>query len=135
MPVSMRWEDDAHTLLHATFTDPWTWSQYLNNSNEMVKHLEAADHPLDIILDLSACKQVPPGMTMGIVEYAHQSGPMAHPRLGKMVVVLSGWLYDDWFGLFMGLIPGVQHKVLQTVTLEQAHILLNGHSPDEEADN
>jgi hypothetical protein len=90
----------------------------------MLGRLERADHPVDIIVDLTANQGIPPGLTWGIIEHIHQSGPLAHPQMGTMVLVLSSWLLTAWFRLFTSLVPGVEHKFVQTTSLEEARALL-----------
>ncbi len=75
MPVTIDWDNDAHTALLMTFSGRWTWDDVYKASDRSNRELLVSiDHRVDIILDFHTQFQL---ADAGAVAHPH---PLEHSQ-------------------------------------------------------
>lgn len=70
MPVTVSWDDHAHSIILMSLETPWTWEEFdtaLDQADEMA---ESVEHRVDFILDFRHGKQIPHGLPLPHVKQA-----------------------------------------------------------------
>jgi hypothetical protein len=62
MPVSGRWIDAERTVFSVTFSDPWTFDDFVVFDEATIAEMEALEHPVDTIVDVSGTRLTPDRM-------------------------------------------------------------------------
>lgn len=60
MPITVRWYDEARTIVQWTFPDRWNWQDYDDAQMASNELLASVDHTVDVIGDLTAGSALPP---------------------------------------------------------------------------
>ncbi|NWF68279.1 MAG: hypothetical protein HXY40_04275 [Chloroflexi bacterium] len=83
MPVSVSWDNDAHSIIHFQMSAPWTWDEYRSADEQAQRLMDAATHKVDIILDFSGGMHLP----SSDLKYVRRAGQLTHPQQGLVVVL------------------------------------------------
>lgn len=60
MPVVVNWNDEAHTIILTTITDPWGWDELFAAGQQVRAMLDASAHPVALINDFTQTHTLPP---------------------------------------------------------------------------
>lgn len=64
MPITVRWDDAAQTIILYTFESPWTWAEYNAAVQEAWQLDESVDHSTDTITDMTRSSLLPMGVLL-----------------------------------------------------------------------
>lgn len=60
MPITVSWDDAAHTAIRYDFTDPWTWEELLVALQQDDAMITSVDYPVHLIFNGEQTASVPP---------------------------------------------------------------------------
>ena len=95
MPVTVEWDDEAHTTILYTFTDDWEWDEFLTLRGQVDVMLDGIDHPIGVILYIRDPKALPHNIysRVGQLEIAR------HPLLQAVVFVSTSPMIQTIYGV------------------------------------
>ena len=120
MPITVRWDNDSHTVVNYEFTGKWTWDEYhaaIHTAYAMVEHLP---YIVNMILDFRNAN-VLPGNALSIFGRSMKTPPKEFDL--AMVVSKSGFI-EAIYNLFRRLNGKMAEKVVLVKTLEEARARL-----------
>lgn len=62
MPIIIAWENDEKTILSHTYSGRWTLEDFHKAIDENTEQIGSVSHTVDIVVDLSQNKWIPPGI-------------------------------------------------------------------------
>lgn len=84
MPMNIDWLDAEQTMLCATGEGRWTWDEFHEGVQEIVKRIKSVPHRVDLIYNHTPNSRPPSGSPMPHYKYALQVMP---PNAGMHVIV------------------------------------------------
>lgn len=84
MPIQLRWNNTEKTLLHQIFTESFDLDDWYHSVTEVRIMLNELQHPINIMLDLTALDQLPCDWVNIINRYA----PHYHAMQAQQVIVV-----------------------------------------------
>ncbi|NWF69602.1 MAG: hypothetical protein HXY40_11000 [Chloroflexi bacterium] len=119
MAVGVTWDNEQHTILLYTFTDPWNWDDY----DEAVRHayalLESTPNRVATIIDFSCTQTLPRGAIKHMSIVAQQP----HPKQSMMLIVGASPFIQAISNILASAYPGHGRVVHHVKTLAQARAL------------
>jgi len=64
MPIRVSWFNESRTAIYFTFTDPWTWNDFITADREATEMLESVNHQVSYLADFTQSRQFPHGMSL-----------------------------------------------------------------------
>lgn len=101
MSVSVKWYDEAHTIICYTFGERWTWEEYYPAYSETIQMMDSVSHKVDFIMDMLTSKGLPPGALQQIKRAADRN----HPNMGLAVYVGMNFITQALGELFLKIYP------------------------------
>jgi hypothetical protein len=83
MPIQAVWDDEAHTIIRYVIEGHWTWDEMNAAIATSNAWLDAADHKIDFIHDMSRSEGIPAGALTQLKRYIGKE----HPLTGRSVVI------------------------------------------------
>ncbi len=118
MNIRLEWDNPEQTILRQVFVGKWNWTQLNESLEEIIKHLDAADVPIDIIADLRQSSPMPSGAT----PHFHRINKLLnHPQFGLSLILGSDMIIRTFAGLLLRVYPRLNHKIRFAATIEEAH--------------
>lgn len=59
MPITVRWDDDAHTLIYYVVSGSWTWDEFDIIYADVFKMLDSVTHKVHAIVDIRESRLLP----------------------------------------------------------------------------
>lgn len=101
MSVSIRWYDEAHTIIYYTFSERWTWEEYYPAYDDTIVLMDSVPYKVDFIMDMLNSKGLPPGALQQIKRAADRN----HPNMGLAVYVGMNFITQAIGELFLKIYP------------------------------
>lgn len=121
MAVEVRWLNPEKTVILFVYIHPWSWDDLADAREQRDRLMNEVEHPVTVIIDLSASRQLPPNIFAGIRRVWEKK----HAKSGKIILVGANPLIRSASDVLMRLTPGMLPHVRMTKTLEEAYELLN----------
>jgi hypothetical protein len=83
MPVDIRWENEAQTVICVSYSRPWTWTEYHHALDTMDKWMRRSDKRVHLIIDVRDAG-LPPS---GAMPHFRRAAQMQHVNRGQFLVV------------------------------------------------
>ncbi|NWF68280.1 MAG: hypothetical protein HXY40_04280 [Chloroflexi bacterium] len=83
MPVTVQWDDDAHTIIYFRLTAPWSWDDYEHGDQQVRALLDSVNHTVDIILDFASMGMLP----LNSFPYIRRAAIDIHPNQGMVAIL------------------------------------------------
>jgi hypothetical protein len=80
MPATQGLSEDG-SMITIAYIDPWTVEELTAQFKQQSVWLNAADHKIHVLFDLSKTRQIPPGVLR-----ARESPILKHPNCGRIAV-------------------------------------------------
>ncbi len=64
MPVQVSWFNESKTAIYLTFTDPWTWDDFVAADREATQLMRGVKHSVSFLVDFTQSHQFPHGMSL-----------------------------------------------------------------------
>lgn len=64
MPIQINWFNESKTAIYFTFTDPWTWDDFIVADREGTRMMEGVTHQVSFLADFTQSRQFPRGMSL-----------------------------------------------------------------------
>jgi hypothetical protein len=121
MGVEVRWANPEKTAILFVYVHPWSWDD-LYVAREMRDFMmDEVDHPVTVIIDLSASKQLPPNVFAGIKKMWEKK----HAKSARIILVGTSPLIRSASEVFMRITPGMSSRVRMVATLDDAYSVLS----------
>ena len=121
MGVEVRWVNPDKTVILFVYVHPWSWDDLHEARSTRDDMLEAVDHAVTVIVDLTASRQLPPNLFAGIRRVWEKK----HSKSGSIILVCPNPLLRSACNVLLRLTPGMTSHVRMTYTLSEAYTLLN----------
>jgi hypothetical protein len=59
MPITVRWDNDAKTVIYYTFDSAWTWDEFNTVYKDVYAMLDTIEHKVHAIVDLRTSRLLP----------------------------------------------------------------------------
>ena len=76
MPVTVEWDDAAHTIVRYTFAGDWEWEDFLALREQVDVMLDSVEQPVGVILHIPDLKALPPNIYSRVGELELTRHPM-----------------------------------------------------------
>ncbi len=119
MGVAVKWDNEQHTTLLYTFTDPWDWGDYDLAAHLGRKMMDDSPHKVAIIIDLIGTQN----LARGAIQRLSQGIEKVHPNRGTIVIVCTNPFVQAIMSILTRLYPEHARDVHNVKTLEQARAL------------
>jgi len=120
MPITVAWDNEAHTAIYTNFDGKWAWDDYYPITQEMTRMMDGVDHSVDIIAHLQSAHF--PGRA--ITQLGPASAYLRHPRTGQVVVVGAHTFVRMLVDTFSRIYSDRARKFFFASSLEEARALL-----------
>jgi hypothetical protein len=116
MPVTVNWDDHAHSIILMFFETPWTWEEFDTAIAQTVERAGSVEHRVDLIMDFRHGKQIPHSLPLPHVQQALSAIP---PNAGDFISVgIHGPAFIDNIWLKA---HGYDSEVILVETIDQAY--------------
>lgn len=120
MPVTIRYENDCRLVVWV-FQGNWAWEDYYEHRDSVNDAIEAAGHPVDMIIDMSSASLLP----KNLMTHAGNAARKAPANLRRTIFVGSNAVMRTFFNVFSqlyGALPSGKTLDFEMVgTLEEAY--------------
>lgn len=110
MPVHVKWQDDAHTVLEYRFEGNWNWNETRMAVGWADVLMRVVEHPLTLVLHVQETDDIPHGAWDHLVNAA----PHTHHRI-RRIVALGATRNVRFVGELFHRIYGVLPEYRETV--------------------
>lgn len=126
MPIEIRWDDAAQTIIREDFAGNWTWEQFFAMSAQAAEMMKSVDHRVDILCNMQNGTMPLSGMTMSNSRKVLRDLP---PNWGIIVIVTNSVIsvfanifkkFDPLLGAHMFTSPDVDYAY-KTISTERAN--------------
>jgi hypothetical protein len=122
MGVRYEWADDRQIILNITLEVPWTWTEYRQMVDIILPMLQAIDHPVATVVDVTRMGTLPKdGNVMQILLEVESTMPA---NVFASVVVGAPYALTLFINLLMKLRPAVKRIAVFTRTMDEAHTIV-----------
>lgn len=121
MPITVDWDDEAHTIIRYTFQSPWTWAEYRAAIDRAWELARSVDHPTDTITDMSNSRLVPDN----VFRNARQSMVEIPESTRTVVIVGAGLLAEALIAVMRRIYKKQGEKFFAAATLGEARALIH----------
>jgi hypothetical protein len=117
MTIDLRWLDNQQTALLYTFPEKWTWDDFYAVKAQADVWLDACDHDVVLLFDMSVTRTIPPG---ALSQGRYLIGK-AHPR-GKPIILIGGnRMIAALLNMAARFNPNLTHLIRTAPTFDEAH--------------
>jgi hypothetical protein len=124
MPISVRYEEDNHIVVWV-FEGRWTWEDYYAQRDTVNDHIEALNHPIDMIVDMSNGSILP----QSVLTHANSAARKAPENISIIVIVGPSAFLRTFFQFFKRMYgffqPNKDKNLHMVATIEEAYKILH----------
>lgn len=120
MPVEVRWDDEAQTILWQIYTGHIALKDYYTVVDEVERMAKTVSHTVHSVFDRSAIVTTP-SMILPALSYANSHVP---PNLDLRVIVRPGMMTRTAVEIGRLVAPRLVEKVQFALTMDQARVLI-----------
>ena len=129
MSVELRWANVEHTILLYDARGNWSWADLYAAVLEAHQRMDACDHLVHSIVDLSAAA----GMGNSPLSHGRRIAAATHPRSGLTAFVQAPAFMRVLFNTLGRLYPHINGRIRFVSTREEAFAFINEHITQPEA--
>jgi hypothetical protein len=122
MSVTVRWDNEDHTVLRLDFEAPWTWAEQQQAIDQAKPMAESVSWTVDIICDLHNGPEFPLGFPM---KYLRRTAEMVPNNAGITIVVGASPLVQSLLLATMQVFANVKYRTFFAHSLEDAYAMLD----------
>jgi hypothetical protein len=119
MPVTVRWYDDAHTIILYEFSGKWTWDEFYpiyEQAYEMITGIDGKVHSICMPMDDDARGHVPVGALTHIPSIIRKT-----PSNGGIAAVITqGRFWRTMDSMIGKMLPAYRNNVAFVKSLDEA---------------
>ncbi len=124
MTITIEWYDDQQDIILWTLDGAYEVREFFDALDEVMMHVEAADHVVYSILDYTNCPGIPPN---SIAVFPRIANRIQHPRVGAVsVLVGAGSAIERLTSIFSKLF----NRLHYTHTLEDAAVYIRDYAAE-----
>lgn len=120
MGLKFTWENETKTILRFDADGDWTWIEYDNFVDEVIKEVEAQDHVVHIIL--VAAPNLPPGSP---IPHLRRVSRLLPQNTGKVIVAGGNLFLRSINTAVSKVFPLMSNRLMFAANLQEAHALLS----------
>lgn len=122
MPISIVWDDEAHTIMRHVVVGQWTWQDYKAIIVQSQAKLVNVDHRVDVIADLRHSGPLPTQNPFPVLRYIAAQPPTDPDNI--FIVVGGGSFVQTLGRTFKKAYQGQGTRFVFTGTLAEAHAII-----------
>ena len=122
MPITVEWDDEAHTIIHEVYAGTWTIEDNRAEREKVLSMLEGDGPVVDMIVELDHMK-FPPTIVSHFSELS-RSPASRHPRLGVFALVGLGSFENTLFEIFSKVYEVQARRLLVAQSVDEARAML-----------
>ena len=125
--ISIEWDNLEQTVMLHVYVGKWSLDDYEAAAKRAYGMIDAVDHPVDLIIDLSQSDEPP----LRITPVAIRVSEAQHPLQKRIVIIGASSLMMMMYEGGKRLVPHLLKHVYLTKTRDEARALLHTlHHPD-----
>src|SRR5689334_1377736 len=121
MPINVRWDDEAKTIVRLDFVSPVTWEVFQDAIDRAARLAESVDYRVDV-LSIPGEVPMPPGSPVPQVQRAFKTLPR---NVNLVVMLTSNAFANTIVSTIAGMYIGKRYKA--ATSLDEAYRLINAH--------
>lgn len=124
MGVQMRWDNEDRTVMRHVFGNYWDWQDLFDVINQTRALLDIHHRKVDLIVDLSNTRWVPPSPTL---HFRYLMDFLTHPYVGRVVIVSTSQFVEEFGNICIKVSGKIADRVQFVSTLTEAYQVLLLH--------
>jgi hypothetical protein len=128
MPIKVEWDDEAHTVIHETYSGTWTIEDNRAERERVLSMLEGDGPMVDMIVELDNMKF--PATIVSHFSELSRSPASRHSRLGVFALVGLGSFENTLFQIFSKVYEVQARRLILSKSVEEARKMLAGRRTD-----
>ncbi|MEO8613187.1 MAG: hypothetical protein ABI690_35175 [Chloroflexota bacterium] len=121
MPINVRWDDEAKTIVRLDFIAPVSWETFQDAMDRAAKLAESVNYRVDV-LSIPGVVPMPPGSPVPQVQRAFKKLPR---NVGVVVMLTSNAFARTIVSTVGGMYIGKRYKAVETI--DEAYRLIDAH--------
>lgn len=120
MGIHVEWDNQDHTTICQKFDRHWTWDDFYSAKHHADEMIDAAQHPVSIVMEMPSNVVIPPNALSHGKHYIDTD----HPHLYRIVVVSTNQLLQTLYDLFEKVYPMATQHIYMVGDLDKAREVL-----------
>ena len=119
--IQLDWDNTQRTIIRYTFVDPWTWEDYYATNVKRDAMFNSTDQIIDIILDFSMGRHIPPQAML----HFRKAASWDSPQRGVVIVIGVSVLLQALANIMISVYPQAALKTPRPAkNLPDAHRMI-----------
>jgi len=123
MTITVRWADDAHTIIYYEYVGKWTWEEYYRAGDEAVALAQTGNQRVSVIGDFRKSAFLPDAALSGF----RRSLQTTRLEFDIVVLMFGSEFMQRLLDIFSRLYNVQKIKILTAHSLEEAIDTINAH--------
>ena len=123
MPITVRWDDDAHTRIYYVFSGSWKWDEFDALYTDVYKMLDTVSHTVHAVVDLRESRIVPQDTLTQMRRLTFQQ----HENGGITVVITDNRFAHTLYNILTGVLRQAKAIFRIAYSPEEAYDLIAEH--------
>lgn len=123
MPITVRWDDEAHTRIYYVFSGSWKWDEFDALYADVYKMLDTVNHKVHAIVDLRESRLVPQDSLTQMRRLTFQQ----HENGGITVVITDNRFAHTLYSILTGVLRQAKAIFRIAYSPEEAYDLILEH--------
>ena len=124
MPIQVEWDNPRKSTIRAVFGERWTLEDLHQLIDDARALMETVPHRVDVILDLTETKYIPPNL----LPAAGRADRLAQPNLGLIVAAHAPTYLKALIDALRNIAPSIIARTACVATLEDARSFLGNRT-------
>lgn len=126
MPILVKWDNDAKTVIRQSFEGAWTWQEFFDScSKENAGLMKTVPHTVHILSDFTQSGPLPFG---GAISQSRNVMKYYPPNWGIIVIVSGSMFIRSLVNTFRRAYPrGFGIKTFAALSVDEAYKIINEH--------
>jgi hypothetical protein len=120
MPITVRWDDDAHTRIYYVFSASWQWDDFDIVYADVYKMLDTVNHRVHAIVDIRQSRLLPQDTLTQMRRLTYQQ----HANGGITVIITDNRFAHTLYNILTGVLRQAKAIFRIAYSLEEAYELI-----------
>jgi hypothetical protein len=126
MPITVRWDDVAHTRIFYTVTGAWTWEEFYSVYEDVYEMLDTVNHTVHAIADIRDSKLLPSDTLTQMRRLTFQQ----HKNGGITIIITENRFAHTLFNILTGALRQAKAIFRMVHSPEEAYEVLAEHEAE-----
>jgi hypothetical protein len=123
MPITVTWDDDAHTRIYYIFSGSWNWNEFDIVYADVYKMLDTVNHKVHAIVDIRQSRLLPQDTLTQMRRLTYQQ----HSNGGITVFITDNRFAHTLYNILTGVLQKAKAIFRITYSPEEAYKLIAEH--------